>query len=81
MSGNFNLRAHTLESNPPAELAAKVGGTDSVTRSALSSDVIMKLTAISDTETELQQAVVEIKGPPGAPRCQGRPRDRHHAAR
>ncbi len=63
MSGKFNFRAHIIESNPPTELAAKVEGTDSVTKSTLTSDVNMTLTAISDAETELQQkANVEIKG-------------------
>lgn len=63
MSGKFQFRAHIVESNPPTELAARVEGTDSVTKSVLTADVGMTLNALGERETELQQrATVEIKG-------------------
>jgi carbon monoxide dehydrogenase subunit G len=63
MSGKFQFRAHIIESNPPTELAARVEGTDSVTKSTLTSDVNMTLTALDANRTELtQRANVEIKG-------------------
>ncbi|HLG70538.1 MAG TPA: SRPBCC domain-containing protein [Chloroflexota bacterium] len=63
MSGKFQFRAHIVDSKPPTELAANVEGTDSVTKSKLTADVQMTLTAKSEAETELhQRANVEIKG-------------------
>lgn len=63
MSGKFSFRANIVESKPPTELAARVEGTDSVTKSTLTADIGMTLTAMGERETQLrQQANIEIKG-------------------
>ena len=63
MSGKFSFRARILESKPPSELLAKVEGSDSVTKSILTVDMDMKLTAPAPNQTELAyRAAVEIKG-------------------
>lgn len=63
MSGKFVLRATIVESAPPAELTARIQGTDSVTKSVLESDVVMTLTGADAGATDFgYRAEVNIKG-------------------
>jgi uncharacterized protein len=63
ISGHFSFRAHILESDPPRELTASVDGTDSVTKSKLKADVVMRLAALSPAETQLDyHATVDVQG-------------------
>jgi carbon monoxide dehydrogenase subunit G len=63
ISGNFNFRAQIVESEPPIRLKAEVEGTDSLTKSTMTSDITMTLAAGADGETVLTyQAEVRIKG-------------------
>ena len=63
ISGEFSFLARTVDTNPPTELRAEVEGSDSLTKSTVTSDVNMCLVALSPNQTELAyRAVVEIKG-------------------
>ena len=63
MSGSFDFRAGIIESDPPNQLAAHVEGLDSMTKSTMTSDVSMTLSAGAPGETELAyQAVVNVRG-------------------
>jgi uncharacterized protein len=63
ISGKLTFRAHTVESQPPTEMAAEIEGQDSVTKSPLTSRVAMTLTPLSDAQTALAyRATVEVKG-------------------
>lgn len=63
ISGTFSFRARIVESNPPREMAAKVEGTDSVTKSTLNADMAMTLDPVSADQTELAyRATVDVHG-------------------
>lgn len=46
ISGKFNFRATILESAPPADMRVRIEGTDSVTKSAVSANLTVKLAGI-----------------------------------
>ena len=63
MSGKFSFRAQITESTPPSEMVTELNGTDSVTKSTVSSSTRMTLDAVSDEQTELRyNSTVDIKG-------------------
>jgi uncharacterized protein len=63
ISGQFEFRAHIVDSNPPTELVAEVVGTDSVTKSTLRQDMTMTLKSLGPSQTEMSyKAVVDVKG-------------------
>ncbi|MDA1036333.1 MAG: SRPBCC domain-containing protein [Chloroflexi bacterium] len=63
MSGNFDFRAQIVESEPPTQLTARVEGTDSMTKSTMTSDITMALAPLGDGQTELTyKSVVDIHG-------------------
>ena len=63
VAGKFNFRAEIVESDPPRQLAAKVEGTDSLTKSKLVADMGMTLTPQGERQTELaHRATVEMQG-------------------
>ena len=63
VAGKFNFRAEIVESDPPRQLAAKVEGTDSLTKSKLVADMGMTLTPLEERRTELaHRATVEMQG-------------------
>jgi carbon monoxide dehydrogenase subunit G len=63
MSGNFSFRARITERRPPAELVGAIDGTDSVTKSRVTGETAIRLTAVRDGETELAyRSTVEIQG-------------------
>jgi carbon monoxide dehydrogenase subunit G len=63
VAGKFAFRAQIVESDPPRELAAKVEGTDSVTKSKLTADMSMTLTPQGEGQTQLShRATVEMHG-------------------
>ena len=63
VAGKFNFRAEIVESDPPRQLAAKVEGTDSLTKSKLVANMGMTLTPQGERQTELaHRATVEMQG-------------------
>ncbi|MFQ5911876.1 MAG: CoxG family protein [Nitrospinota bacterium] len=63
MSGKFSFRATILESTPPTELLVRTEGTDSVTKSTVSTNVKLTLAETGDNRTELRyRADVDIRG-------------------
>jgi carbon monoxide dehydrogenase subunit G len=63
ISGSFDFRARIVESTPPSELAATITGTDSVTKSTMTTDTTVRLTEADGGQTELDyQAQIEIGG-------------------
>ena len=63
MSGNVAFRAKIVESEPPTQLTARVEGTDSLTKSTMTSDITMTLAPLGAEETELvYTSVVDIDG-------------------
>lgn len=63
VAGKFSFRARIVESDPPREMAAKVEGTDSVTKSKLTADMGMTLTPEGEGRTRLShRATVEMHG-------------------
>ena len=63
MSGNFAFRAKIVESEPSTQLTARVEGTDSLTKSTMTSDITMTLAPLGAEETELvYTSVVDIDG-------------------
>ena len=63
VAGKFAFRAEIVESDPPRQLAAKVEGTDSITKSKLVADMGMTLTPLEERRTELaHKATVEMQG-------------------
>ena len=63
ISGEFNFRARIVESDPPREMIAVLDGTDSVTRSTITSDVRMTLAPMAESQTQMAyRADVQIKG-------------------
>jgi uncharacterized protein len=63
MSGKFSFRAQITESTPPSQMVTELIGTDSVTKSTVSSSTNMTLASVSDEQTELRYVSnVDIKG-------------------
>ena len=63
MSGAFDFRARIVESDPPTQLTTQVEGTDSLTKSTMTSDITMTLAPLGPNQTELAYAAnVRIKG-------------------
>ncbi len=63
MSGDFAFRAQIVESNPPTQLTTHVEGTDSMTKSTMTSDITMTLAPLGPGETELTYySIVDIHG-------------------
>jgi carbon monoxide dehydrogenase subunit G len=63
ISGNVTFRSTILGSTPQSEMAVQTDGTDSVTRSAVSVKLTVKLTELFGKRTELgYHADVQIKG-------------------
>ncbi len=63
ISGKFTFRSTILESTPASEMVVQTDGTDSVTRSAVSAKLTVKLTEVIEKRTELgYHADIEIKG-------------------
>ncbi|HEX3244243.1 MAG TPA: SRPBCC domain-containing protein [Chloroflexota bacterium] len=63
MSGKFSFRAQIVETTPPREMVTELNGTDSVTKSTVSSSTTMTLEALSDQQTELRYvSTVDIRG-------------------
>ena len=63
ISGRFSFRAQIVESEPPRRLVARVDGTDSVTRSTLTTDMAMTLEPTGVNSTNLAyRAVVDVHG-------------------
>ena len=63
ISGKFTFRSTILESTPASEMVVQTDGTDSVTRSAISAKLTVKLTEVIEKRTELgYHADIEIKG-------------------
>ena len=63
ISGNFQFRAHIVDSKPPTELKAEVEGNDSVTRSTLRMDIDMSLDPLTPETTSMSyKAVVDVRG-------------------
>ncbi len=63
MSGEVRFRAQVLESDPPRQLTSHVDGTDSLTKSSVTSDITMDLSQAGPGKTELAyRAEVTIKG-------------------
>ena len=63
LSGEFDFRARIVESVPPTQLRALVEGTDTFTKSTVTSEVDILLTAIEPEKTELTyKAIVDIDG-------------------
>jgi uncharacterized protein len=63
VAGKFAFRAEIVESDPPRQLAAKVEGTDSITKSKLVANMGMTLTPLEERRTELaHRATVEMQG-------------------
>jgi carbon monoxide dehydrogenase subunit G len=63
MSGTFTFRATIVESMPPAELSATILGSDSVTKSTVTTEVLARLAELSPSQTELAyRARIDIGG-------------------
>lgn len=63
MSGTFDFRATIVDSQPMQALAARVQGTDSVTRSAVNADMQMRLSPGAPEQTELRyDTTVDVDG-------------------
>ena len=63
ISGRFSFRAQIIERRPPSELTATISGTDSVTKSAVSGEVTVRLAAAGDEHTLLfYRSTVNVKG-------------------
>lgn len=63
ISGKFTFRSTILDSTPPSEMVVQTDGTDSVTRSAVSAKLTVKLTEVIEKRTELgYHAAIEITG-------------------
>ena len=63
MSGKFSLRATIMESTPPKDLFVLTEGTDSITKSTVTTKVTLTLAEPSESRTELRyHADVKIEG-------------------
>lgn len=63
MTGSFDLQATITGRQPPERMTVRVEGTDSVTKSRLTSDVVLTLTELATGTTQLaHQASVDVKG-------------------
>jgi uncharacterized protein len=63
MSGSFTFRASIVEAQPAESLAARVLGTDSVTRSTMKADMMMSLSPVAPGKTELTyHTTVDVQG-------------------
>ena len=63
ITGKFTFRSTILESTPPTQMVVQTDGTDSVTRSAVSAKLTVKLMEVTEKRTQLgYHAEVEIKG-------------------
>ena len=63
MSGSFAFRASIIEAEQARALAARVVGTDSVTRSTVNADLMMTLNPLAATRTELTyHTTVDVQG-------------------
>src|SRR5438874_1399633 len=63
ISGKFTFRSTIVESTPPAGMVVQTDGTDSVTRSAVTANLIVTLTEPAEKRTELAyRADIAIKG-------------------
>jgi carbon monoxide dehydrogenase subunit G len=63
MSGSFDFQAKIVQSEPPTQLRAEVEGTDSMTKSKMTSEITMTLTPGDPGGTELAyKAVVIVHG-------------------
>lgn len=63
MSGKFRFRASIVEAEPVRSLAARVLGTDSVTRSTINADLMMTLSPAALGKTELTyHTTVDVQG-------------------
>ena len=63
ISGHVSFRSTILDSTPPCEMRVQTDGTDSVTRSAVSAKLTVKLAEAIENRTELSyHADIAIKG-------------------
>ena len=63
ISGAFAFEAHIIESEAPTQLKAHVEGTDSLTKSTMTSDITMDIASLDAGGTELTYAAsVDLKG-------------------
>ena len=63
VSGDFSFRARIVEAEAPVRLRAEVEGTDSLTKSTMTSEIAMDLAALGEDATQLDyDAEVRIKG-------------------
>jgi carbon monoxide dehydrogenase subunit G len=63
ISGKFTFRSTIIDSTPPSEMVVQTDGVDSVTRSAVTVKLTVKLTEAIEKRTELgYHATIEIKG-------------------
>ena len=63
ISGEFAFQAQIVEAQAPVSLTAHVEGTDTLTKSTMTSDITMNLAATDKGKTELEyQATVDVKG-------------------
>lgn len=63
VSGDFSFRAQIVDAEEPVRLRAEVEGTDSLTKSTMTSEISMALAALREGETQLDyNAEVRIKG-------------------
>lgn len=63
VSGEFRFRAQIVDAEEPVSLRAEVEGTDSLTKSTMTSEISMALAALREGETQLDyNAEVKIKG-------------------
>jgi carbon monoxide dehydrogenase subunit G len=63
ISGRFTFRACITDSAAPSQLAARIEGTDSVTKSTVSGDTTVTLTSVDAWHTELSyRSVVNVRG-------------------
>ncbi len=63
ISGEFAFQAQIVDSKAPVNLTAHVEGTDTLTKSTMTSDIMMTLSAVGADKTELEyQATVDVNG-------------------
>ena len=63
VSGDFSFRAQIVDAEAPVRLRAEVAGEDSLTKSVMTADIEMALSALEDGATQLAyQSEVRIKG-------------------
>lgn len=62
VAGDFSFRAQIVDAEAPVSLTAHVEGEDSLTKSTMTSDITMALTADGDNTEVAYAAEVNIKG-------------------